>query len=150
MQKPLKKAGKSAKQHKAAAPNKHGKGGKIEKKGEDDGHALLPSRLAGPATLAAAAPPAAAGGLFRCSLAPFAGPGRLSKAPKRAPLKTPHAEARELTKLIYADYAQRVAGLAAGAGGHLALVMPPVNATAADLQRKAPRPGIAWGASSQR
>jgi hypothetical protein len=73
----------------------------------------------------------------------------MDKAPRRPQLKKSHHDSAELTKLINADNEQRFAGVATGAGGPLQMVKPPINATAGERQRAAPRPGVAWGASSR-
>lgn len=131
MQKPLKKAGKSVKQ-KRLAVNKHGKGKEVDKKGErsdDDARSVsLPHQLV--------------------SLSDCVAAGRLNKAPQAAAAKKSHLESAVLTKGINAKNEKRFAGIAANVGGNLAVVKPPVNATADDKQRQGV--GVAWGASSKR
>lgn len=61
--------------------------------------------------------------------------GRLDKAPKKTAALKGHKESMELTKAINAENEQHFAGAAASSGGRLAVLKPPVGATADEKQR---------------
>eukprot|EP00887_Chlorella_sp_A99_P003491 scaffold7.g3491.t1 len=106
---------------KKAVANRHGKGA-VTKKGER-GRVGMPSRSA-----------RQRGSCRR----------RLDKAPKKTAALKGHKESMELTKAINAENEQHFAGAAASSGGRLAVLKPPVGATADEKQRaKAAKAGKA-------
>jgi len=63
--------------------------------------------------------------------------GRLDKAPKRATLKRDHEENKKITQAINEENEQQFAGVAAATGGKLAVLRPPIAATADQKQKTA-------------
>ncbi len=152
-QKPLKK--KTANK-KAPAANRHGKVSKTRKGEEFKGGAGTATifthmecmRLGGKQLRRAGIPDAES----MAPLSPRA--GRMEKIPKIKRLVKQYNEEQELTKSINYENEQRVAGVAAAAGGKLSVLKPPVLESADSKQKKkakgaAIRAGLPFGAGSK-